>query len=262
MTGPLALRLRRSCVGQLVLHGLYRRARRQMKRWRYSGDRFHCPVCDSPVSRFLPYGLPVREHAMCPVCESMERHRLYWLYYTRRTDLLEGGAGARRFLHVAPEMGLETRLQRAPSLRYVTADFFSPYVDLRMDLCHLPLRPGSVDVVHCSHVLEHVPDDRRAMVELLEALRPGGWGLIQAPIWTDQPSWEDASITDPAERERVFGQHDHVRIYGPDYPDRLREAGFEVETVRAADFLGAEEIEHHAVDADEEVYRCTRPLAS
>ena len=231
-----------------------------MKRWRYAGNRFHCPVCDSRVSRFLPYGLPARDHAMCPVCESMERHRLYWLYYARCTDLLDVNAGTRRFLHVAPEMGLETRLQRMSSLRYVTADFSSPYVDLRVDLCHLPLRPGCVDLIHCSHVLEHVPDDCGAMTELFAALRPGGWGLIQAPIWTDGPSWEDASITDPAERERVFGQQDHVRIYGPDYPDRLREAGFVVDEIQAGGFLDAGELERYAIAADEEVYRCTRPL--
>lgn len=259
MTRSLALRLRSSTVGQAILHGVYRRLKRQAKRLRYAGDRFHCPVCDSRVSRFLPYGLPARANAMCPICESMERHRLYWLYYERCTELLDGGATGLRFLHLAPEMGLETRLQRVSSLKYVTADFNSPYVDLRADLCHLPLGPDSFDVIHCSHVLEHVPDDRGAMVQLLGVLRPEGWGLIQAPIWTDGPSWEDASITDPGERERAFGQHDHVRIYGPDYPDRLREAGFEVDQIRATDFLSAKELERYAIAAEEEICRCTRP---
>jgi SAM-dependent methyltransferase len=195
---------------------------------------------------------------MCPVCESVERHRLYWLYYRRQTDLLNQDNEV-RFLHFAPEMGIQRRLWRLAHLRYVSLDFVSPYVQIRADLCHLPLSDACADIVHCSHVLEHVSDDRAAMGHLLRILRPGGWGLIQVPIWTDGPTLEDPSITDPAERERIYGQDDHVRLYGPDVVERLRETGFDLDIIPASQFLSAEECKRYAIDPSEEIFHCRRP---
>lgn len=241
-----------------MLDRLYRPLRRRLQRYRYAGDRFHCPVCDSRVRAFLPFGLPPRPNAMCPVCESVERHRLYWLYYERQTDLFDQNRSI-RFLHFAPEMGLERRLRQLRHLRYLSLDFVSPYVEVRADLGSLPLAGECADVIHCSHVLEHVTNDHAAMGELLRILRPGGWGLIQVPVWTDGPTLEDPTIVDPAERERVYGQHDHVRLYGPDVMQRLQAAGFDLEILPASRFLSAEECDRHAIDPAEEIFRCHRP---
>ena len=254
----LGIHLRRHVVGAFLLEHLYHRLRRQLTRWRYAGRRFHCPVCDSWVRDLLPFGLPPRPHAMCPVCESVERHRLYWLYYQRRTDLLAPGP-PRRFLHFAPEMGLQKNLRKLPCLRHVALDFVSPFVAIRADLCCLPLADSCAQIVHCSHVLEHVADDRAAMAELYRVMEPGGWGLIQVPVWSDDPTFEDPSIIEPAERERVYGQHDHVRIYGPDVLDRLRAAGLHVTIVPASQFLTPDECERYAISPSEEIFHCHRP---
>ena len=134
----------------------------------------------------------------------------------------------------------------------------SPYVQVRADLCHLPLTDQFADIVHCSHVLEHVPNDRAAMAELVRVLRPDGWGLIQVPVWSEDPTFEDASITDPSERERVYGQDDDVRLYGPDVVDRLRSVGLTVDVIPAAQFLSTQECERHAIDPAEEIFHCRR----
>ncbi len=127
----------------------------------------------------MPFGVNLRDDAMCLVCESMERHRLYWLYYSLRSAIPDGGVS---MLHFAPEMGLEERLSRIGGLRRVTADLFSSFVDLRTDLMFLPFRDASSDVIHCSHVLEHVADDHQGLRELRRVLRDDGWALIQVPI--------------------------------------------------------------------------------
>jgi SAM-dependent methyltransferase len=164
-------------------------------------------------------------NARCPRCGSLERHRLIWKYFASRTDLLDGGA--KRVLHVAPEPQLGSLLQRLPGVDYLSIDLAEGAAMARMDVTDLALVDDSFDVIICSHVLEHVPDDRRAMRELFRVLRPGGWAILQVPIVGDR-TYEDWSVTMPEDRERVFGQRDHVRIYGRDYVNRLVETGFDV----------------------------------
>ncbi|MEX0936377.1 MAG: methyltransferase domain-containing protein [Pirellulales bacterium] len=147
-----------------------------------------------------------------------------WSWFVEQTDLLDGRP--KSMLHVAPEKCFEPKLRRALGSGYVTADL-TKNTDVQMDICSIPFPDEHFDVVYCSHVLEHVPDDRRAMHELCRVLKPTGWAVLLVPV-TRERTIEDPSITDPAERERLFGQHDHVRRYGPDYADRLREAGFHV----------------------------------
>jgi SAM-dependent methyltransferase len=156
----------------------------------------------------------------------MERHRLLWLFLRERTDLLDG---PHRLLHLAPEPVFHRRLSVLPGLDYVTADLDSPLARDRVDVTALPYADDSFDAILCNHVLEHVPDDRRAMRELHRVLRPGGWAILQVPIRSGRATtYEDPTVTGPAERRRAFGQEDHVRIYGRDYEERLAEAGFRV----------------------------------
>jgi len=205
---------------------------------RYYGNNNICPVCNSRLSKFLPNIVNSRSDARCPVCRCLERHRLDWLFLQLKTDLFIGKP--KKMLHVAPENIFESKFKKLPYLQYVTADLNNPMVMYNFDITGIPFPENSFDVIYCSHVLEHVPDDRKAMREFLRILRIGGWALLQVPI-TGTRTFEDPSITDPYERRRLFGQEDHVRRYGPDYKNRLEEAGFKVTSYRASDFIENEE---------------------
>jgi SAM-dependent methyltransferase len=145
---------------------------------------------------------------------------------------------------MAPEMPLRKLLQGSKPASYLTADLDAPEVDIHFDLTDVPLADDAFDVVVCNHVMEHIPDDRAALREIRRILAPGGWGLLMTPIVVES-TVEDPSETDPAERLRRFGQADHVRRYGWDYVDRLREAGFEVEVLRLEEQLSPRAVERH-----------------
>lgn len=218
----------------------------------YKGRGVQCPVCGARYRKFLPYGyVESRANALCPRCLSLERHRLLWLYLTRETDLLRAFP---RTLHIAPEVCIKRHLKpafAAYSDRYVTADLESPLAELHFDVQEIPLPDGSFGAVICNHLLEHVADDRRALRELYRVLCPGGWGILLSPVDLRRTeTYEDDTIVDPAERTRIFGQYDHRRIYGTDYADRLREAGFEVLDVDYAATLPEAERRLYALPAD------------
>lgn len=219
----------------------------------YVGRGRECPVCGTKRRKFLPYGyVTSRDNALCPNCLSLERHRLLWLWLQRESDLFERRP---RLLHVAPEVCLMRHLRKAYKGHeedYVTADLESPLADLHFDIQHIPLADESFDVVFCNHIMEHVEDDLQAMREIHRVMRRGGgWGVILSPVELErEKTFEDDSITDPEERTRIFGQYDHRRVYGRDYADRLREAGFEVEDLNYAAILTAEERERYALPKD------------
>lgn len=208
-----------------------------LKRALFRGDRYHCPVCDSHLRSYVPRGEQPLRNALCPVCGSFGRLRWVMRFFQSRTDLF---TRPQRLLHFAPERQMIPKLSSISTLDYVTADLSSPLAREHFDITKIPYPDASFDAIYCSHVLEHVPDDRKAMRELRRVLRPGGWALILVPV-RDSPTIEDPSITDPLERERLFGQFDHVRFYGPDFRDRLEEAGFRVEVIdpRSIDAQGA-----------------------
>lgn len=201
-----------------------RRLRGRLVRAAGRGARW-CPVCEREApDGFLP--LRQRRQAICPHCGSRERHRLLWLFLTRETDLLERPA---RLLHVAPDQGIGGRLAAAGNIDYVSGDLEPGRALEVLDVTAIDHPDASFDVVLCNHVLEHVPDDRAALRELRRVTRPDGWALIQVPMLRERTD-EDPSVTDPQERLRRFMQADHVRVYGRDFLDRLREAGWAPET--------------------------------
>ena len=217
----------------------------------YAGRGRQCPVCGARWRRFMPYGYVVsRADALCPRCLSLERHRLLWLYLEREAVTTSGFGG--RVLHIAPEACFKKRLGRLivrAGGEYVTADLESPLADMHFDVQDIPLPDGYADVIICNHLLEHVADDRLALSELFRVMRSGGWGIAMSPVdLTRGETFEDDSVTDPAERTRIFGQYDHRRIYGRDYADRLRSAGFEVDDVDYASRLTADERRSYSVD--------------
>ena len=187
----------------------------------------------------------------------MERHRLMWRYLRDESNLLQD---CLKVLHFAPEPALQARFRAMPNLDYVSADLCSPRADVHFDICLSPYPDDTFDVILCSHVLEHILDDRKAMSELFRVMKPGGWGIIEVPLQPGRrETFEDQSVTTPTERERVFGQRDHVRIYGKDYYDRLRSAGFEVRLESFGSHLGAELIERYRLPQNGGVCLCFKP---
>lgn len=194
----------------------------------YRGNTFTDPIDGRSYRKFLPYGYgKQRENALSPGTLSLERHRQMWLYLQRETDFF---TSEYKVLHIAPEQEFLRRFRQMPNLEYLTADLYSPLVDVKADLTKLPFEDCSFDVVFCNHVLEHIEEDMAAMRELHRVLRKGGWGIVQVPLsQSAERTYEDFTIRDPKMRQQQFGQYDHVRLYGMDYFDRLQTAGFEVE---------------------------------
>ncbi|HHH11958.1 MAG TPA: SAM-dependent methyltransferase [Sorangium sp.] len=190
------------------------------------GRTRYCPICKSSVDAFDPAGEARRPDAMCPICGSLERHRLAWAFVVERTQLLDGQP--RELLHFAPEPCLERAFGGITNLSRVSTDRFDERADVMADIVALPFDAGRFHVVYCSHVLEHIDDDRAAMRELRRVVHPQGTVFVQVPI-TVATTYEDASLVTPEARIEAFGQVDHVRRYGPDVIDRLRECGFSVE---------------------------------
>jgi hypothetical protein len=190
------------------------------------GDDVVCPCCASSFLRFAPYR--GRANRLCWTCGALERHRELALFLQSRPELLRPGL---RILHVAPERPLRALLLAANPSGYVTADLEGDDVDVLMDLTAAPFGDGAFDVILCNHVMEHISDDAAALREVRRMLAPGGWAIVMTPIVRERTD-EEASIEDPAERLRRFGQEDHVRRYGWDYVDRLQSAGLAVEVTR------------------------------
>jgi len=187
-----------------------------------------CPICGTRADRFLPFGLDNRLNVQCPLCGSVERHRIMWLYLARRTDFLKRPL---RVLHTAPEPCMEARFRAVHGDGYVTVDRFAAHADVETDIKTLPFEDGRFDVVLSSHVLEHVRNDRSAIRELGRVLRPDGWAVIMVPYDPDRPTYEDPAIDTPEARLAAFGHPFHFRIYGNDLPARLAAVGLEAEVL-------------------------------
>lgn len=224
------------------------------------GPYFECPCCGERAKEFLPHGVKVRENAKCPTCGSLERHRLQWLFLKDQTNLFKDQLSV---LHFAPEAGLQKHLKALPNLDHKSADLGSKRADEHFDICAIPYPDNTFDVILCSHVLEHVPEDRKAMAELFRVMKPGGWGLIDVPRDHKRAeTFEDWSVTSDADRERVFGQRDHVRIYGKDYFDRLRAVGFEVTSHYYGRTLLPAQIEKYRLHRTASITIATKPAAN
>jgi SAM-dependent methyltransferase len=193
------------------------------------GTKYTDPIDGKSFKSMLPYGYEKqRKNALSPSSLSLERHRLLWLYLKNETDFFTA-TDKKKVLHFAPEQAFYKLFRNQKNIDYTTTDLFSPLADVKADICNLPFDDNQYDIILCNHVLEHIPDDTKAMQELLRVLKPGGMAILQIPQeLARETTFADDSITDQKERAAIFGQYDHVRIYGRDYFDKLRSIGFKV----------------------------------
>ncbi len=224
----------------------------------YRGNKYECPSCGTKYRKLLPYGrVESRANALCPSCLTLERHRLLLLFLKERTNFFTDKL---KVLHVAPEYPFIERFDQLPNLDYITGDIESPLAKVKMDVHDIPFEENTFDAVICNHVLEHVESDYKVMGEFLRVLKPGGWAILQCPIdYSLEETYEDPSITDPLEREKAFGQDDHVRMYGRDYGKRLQKGGFEVTEDKFAEELG-DLATRYCIQKEEIIYFCRKPL--
>ena len=214
------------------------------------GNTYTDPIDGKSFSRFLPYGYEnQRDNVLSPSTLSLERHRLLWLYLINETDFFTAAA---KVLHFAPEQAFYKRFRKLKHIEYTTTDLNSPLADVKADICNLPFADNEYDIIFCNHVLEHIPNDTKAMQELYRVLKPGGMAILQIPQDLNrETTFEDDSITDPQERARIFGQYDHVRIYGRDYFEKLRSIGFKVDEVDYTSILSKEEVTKYCLTKGE-----------
>ena len=222
----------------------------------YVGNKVECPVCRKHYRKFLPYGNQGAENRLCPSCLSLERHRLIWLYLKQKTNFFTEKLSV---LHIAPEQPFIKRFEKMQNLEYITADLESPIAKVKMDIREMPFEDNSFDVLLCNHVLEHIDDELKATKEIYRVLKPGGWAILQVPLDNNlETTYEDTNITDPKEREKHFGQYDHLRLYGRDYPERLERSGLKVTADDFVSTFSNEEIERYRLDKDEKIYFCQK----
>lgn len=204
-----------------------------------------CPICDYSAMNFSPFGRIPREDARCPRCGSLERHRLLWLFFQRKTALFSDQL---RVIHFSPMSCFAARLSKKKNLDYNTVDIKEGY-DHQFDIQEIPETIGKFDVILAIHVLEHIDDDILAMREMKRILNPGGWAILQVPINRKKTK---ENPTDVSLRK---GQKDHVRGYGPDYLDRLKSAGLDVDVVPFDSFISDSEATMYNT-TKEDIYLC------
>ena len=227
--------------------------------WR--GSKYTCPFCGHSFHKFLPIGFKFkvlkekkivgggyRKNAICPFCSSSDRERLVYIFL-KSNNLLKPRM---RIFHVAPERNLQKKISEA-GMEYFSAGLSNSLANIRMDIQNIKFPSNYFDAIICIHVLEHIVHDEKAMRELYRVLKPEGWAILQVPYSPImENTFENPLITGPKEREKVFGQADHVRIYGRDYQKRLQSVGFSVKQEKA----DVNSIKNFALNPDEIIFFC------
>jgi hypothetical protein len=256
-----------------ALRRRYRALSRRAQTQYLGGSAVICPYCDARYRRFLPTGILEREffktpeagrvrqlahvticNQQCPRCGSSERHRLAYFYLKERRHL-DSLSGV-RILDVAPDDYVTEALFNRSDLDYVSIDLNRENAQFNMDITNLGFEDDEFDVIICYHTLEHVKDDGRAMRELLRVMKPGGWAIIQVPLWADD-TVEDPE-TPRSDYLRLHGHSDHVRRYGKDFKDRLENAGFKVTLDGWVRELPDEKVRKYGLMRNEDIYLCEK----
>lgn len=239
----------------LLQKPIFKKATHLSRFIKYRGNNRYCYACNNSLSLFKPAGINARENALCPICFSVERIRFTIIFLEEFLDIQNQNNLS--ILHVAPELILKNHLSSLPNKHYISTDLYEKNVDIQQSVTDIAHPNDSFDVIVCSHVLEHIPDDTQAMRELLRVLKPEGWALLLVPM-EKRLTYEDSSISSPEERLRVFGQEDHVRIYGYDFFDRLQNAGWNVIPISAQTIIGDRDPIRYGIDTSDRLFFCTK----
>ena len=239
-------------IFHFIIGSFFFRLPKKLKYIFFAGKNYYCPICGNQLKQFLNLYRPY--HKWCPVCQSLQRHKLLWILYNSSSF---ANKSFRRILHFAPEPALSEKLMNIPGTEYLSADLNDPKAMIKMDICHIQFPENTFDFIQCSHVLEHVRDDRKAISELWRVLSPNGWAIILVPI-RGETTIEDSAIHDPIELEKTYGQLDHLRIYGRDFSKRLQTAGFTVKVISTGDLADKNEIDRFGLDPDDIIFWCEK----
>lgn len=236
----------------------------------YSDTLNICPICGHYSKGFYPLGLdiPVLKEKQvvgagirnggCYKCHSLDRERLIYTYLKDELHVFENKE--LKILHFAPEKNISRILSTIGFEKYICGDLFADgytYPDYvqNMNVLDIPFDENTFDLIICNHLLEHVPDDIAAMKELYRVLKPNGKAILQVPFSKNSDkTFEDFTVTDPSQRERVFGQFDHVRIYGADYFQRLESVGFKTNQINIS-----KQYPKHGLNPDEDIFIGIKP---
>ncbi len=223
---------------------------------------YECPFCQGIFDAFIPwpdlfdfpkvkYEMWNKHTAMCPFCYSTDRERMYKLYMEKEPAFL---STPKNVLHISPENCLQDWLNHQSNINYE-----SVIVNSEKDMKWLDYSDQTFDVIVCSHVLEHVKYDIQAMKELYRVMKDQGWGIMQVPIALNlKRTYEDPHIVTPEERNRAYGQEDHLRIYAKkDYVKRLKSVGFTVKPMHFAETLGSDMLKY-GLSQDDVLYIVTK----
>ncbi|WP_420602632.1 class I SAM-dependent methyltransferase [Flagellimonas sp.] len=229
----------------------------------YKGDNVYCCVCESGFKKFKTFGWRGKKKPRCYNCGSFQRHRLIWKYLNDKFDILNRPI---KVLHFAPEKKFFEILSKNEVIEYYPCDLYpdsfnypNSHKILKGDITDIPFQSNYFDFILCNHVLEHIPDDKKAMSELFRVMKSGGFGIFQVPIdYSREVTYEDPSITNPKEREKEFGQYDHVRWYGKDYQERLEKVGFEVFKDDFVNTFSLKDQNRYGFDSAELIYHCKK----
>jgi SAM-dependent methyltransferase len=227
--------------------------------------KFYCSFCEKSFDEFGDFGSPIRKNVLCLSCKSLERHRLLWMFWKDKTNLFSSSRPL-KVLHFAPESMFHRYFSQSDKFDYYACDLnaekFSSWKIgsvIKADITDIPFEDNFFDVIICNHVLEHIPNDHKAMTELYRVMKGDGWGVLQVPIkYSLEKTYEDSSIDTPEGRAAAFGQHDHVRYYGKDYPQKLSNAGFVVDENDYVKTFSEEEITRFGLPSYETLYVCTK----
>tara|TARA_B000000565_G_scaffold229680_1_gene187574 strand:+ start:428 stop:1213 length:786 start_codon:yes stop_codon:yes gene_type:complete len=218
----------------------------------YRGKKFVDPIDGSSYRTFLPYGYNrLRKNALCPGTLSLERHRLLWLYLKKKTKLLEKNISV---LHVAPEIIFIKKFKKITNWNYVSIDLKSPLADIKANVYNLPFEENYFDLILCNHVLEHIEDDYKALNELHRVIKNKGTLIVQVPLDKNlKKTFENKEIMNPKERNKYYGQYDHVRVYGLDFYTRLAKSGFTPKKIDILKEMSNEEKIKYCLPKDEKI---------
>jgi len=222
----------------------------------YFGFKYHCPICNSKLRKFEPFGSrkPPRPHAQCPVCKSVERQRLTWMYLKNHTDLF---SEKNSLLHFAPRSSIYEKLKAKKSIKYYPVDITDRNANIQLDIQRLPFNDNSFDYIWCSHVLEHVKNDQQALGELNRVLKVDGKAIILIPLQAEKTE-EFTHLSSRKARLEKTGHPEHLRNYGPDFKKRLMDAGFNVKILEANELFQEHLLKKTNCNKKENIFLCSK----